>query len=80
MRRLVGDASTGYRSTDHSGEIAWLRLKAVSAGDQQQELTFLVAAELLQSHDETGCSLDDWTPCRQMVELLLGARVLENDI
>lgn len=80
MRRLSGDAVTGYRSTDHSGEIAWLRLEAVTARKRLDELTFLVAAELLQSHDETGCSLDRWDPCRELVELLLGQAILSNGV
>ena len=78
MRRLSGSAEIGFRSTDHSGEIAWLRLQAVEADDRQDELMYLVAAELLQSHDETGCSLDNWEPCRAFVELLLGHGILEN--
>lgn len=78
MRRLRGDASTAFRSTDHSGEIAWLRLQAVTAHDRKDELALLVAAELLQSHDETGCSLDQWAPCRAFVELMLGHEILEN--
>ncbi len=80
MRRLSGDAGTGFRSTDHSGEIAWLRLQALGAHGLQQELTYLVAAELLQGHDETGCSLDAWEPCRALVELLLGHEILENHV
>lgn len=78
VRRLSGGAGTGYRSTDHSGEIAWLRLQAVTAGVRRDELAYLVAAELLQSHDETGSSLDHWDPCRAFVELLLGHEILEN--
>lgn len=80
MRTLPGGAATGYRSTDHAGEIAWLRLQAVTAHDRQGELTYLVAAELLQSHDETGSSLDHWEPCRALVELLLGHEILENHV
>lgn len=78
MRRLSGDAASSYRSTDHSGEIAWLRLQAVTASSREDELPYLVAAELLQCHDETGCSLDQWEPCRAFVELLLGHAILEN--
>jgi len=80
MRRLAGDAATNYRSTDHSGEIAWLRLQAVQARDQREQLAYLVAAELLQSHDETGSSLDQWVPYRALVELLLGHEILENGV
>ena len=80
VRRLSGGAPTGFRSTDHSGEIAWLRLQAVQAHDPRDELSYLVAAELLQSHDETGCSLDNWELCRAFVELLLGHEILENHV
>ncbi len=41
---------------------------------------YLVAAELLQGHDETGCSLNQWEPCRALVELLLGHEILKNHI
>jgi hypothetical protein len=58
---------TSCRSTDHSGEIAWLRFQAVTATGRRDELAYLVAAELLQSHDETGSSLDHWEPCRAFV-------------
>ena len=80
MRELSGGPETSYRSTDHSGEIAWLRLQAVTATVRQDELAYLVAAELLQSHDETGSSLDHWEPCRAFVELLLGCEILENHV
>jgi hypothetical protein len=52
----------------------------VTASARQDELGYLVAAELLQSHDETGCSLDRWGPCRALVELLLGHEILENHV
>ena len=80
MERLAGDRSTHFRSTDHSGEIAWLRLRAIESGDRRDELIFLVAADLLESHDETGCSLDHWTAPRNLVELLLGEPILENGV
>ncbi len=36
------------------------RKQAGEATDVQDSLVFAVAAELLQAHDETGISLDDW--------------------
>lgn len=61
-----------------SEEIAWLRRRAVTAGARCDELVPLVAAEPLQSHDKTGCSLDQWVPCREFVELLWGHEIPEN--
>lgn len=78
MKRIAGGAETNYRTTDHSGEIAWLRLQGVTEPDRLRALAYLVAADLLQGHDETGLSLDEWEAPRELVELMLGHPVLDN--
>lgn len=71
-RRLAGDSSSGYRSTDHSEEIAFLITSADRCHDRSTVIARRLAAELLQAHDETGISLDDWPTARQFVEDRLG--------
>jgi hypothetical protein len=34
---------------------------------------------LLQAHDETGISLDDWMAPRLLVERLIGRPIIENE-
>ncbi|HEX6514482.1 MAG TPA: hypothetical protein VF049_02840 [Nocardioidaceae bacterium] len=78
-QRLPGGAAFHYRRSDHSEEIARLRTQAGSATGAQDALVFAVAAELLQAHDETGISLDDWMAPRPLVERLIGGPIIENE-
>ncbi|MDE9365427.1 hypothetical protein PZ938_07400 [Luteipulveratus sp. YIM 133132] len=79
--RLIGTELTGYRTTDHSEEIARLRTSA-----RFPEHTLLerrarrAAAELLVCHDGTGISLDDWDGPRDLIEYLLGHPILKNQV
>lgn len=77
-RRLPGGEAFHYRRSDHSAEIADLRTQ-VGDGTVLEALTRAVAADLLQAHDETGISLDDWLSARLLVELLIGKPILENE-
>ena len=77
-RRLTGGEAFDYRRSDHSAEIADLRTQ-VGDGTVLEALTRAVAADLLQAHDETGISLDDWLSARLLVELLIGKPILENE-
>lgn len=77
-RRLPGGEAFHYRRSDHSAEIAQLR-DQVGDGTALEALTLAVAADLLQAHDETGISLDDWLSARLLVELLIGKPILENE-
>lgn len=79
-RRLPGDAAHQFRTTDHREEIIHLRAVARTSSDKLIEVIFETAAELLQSHDETGISLDEWEAPRTMVELLLGEPILRNNV
>lgn len=76
--RLPGDASSGFRSTDHSKEIARLLSVAASETDRDDMISVRLAAELLQAHDDTGVSLADWPTALQFVESHLGHPVLPN--
>jgi len=78
-RRLPGGEAFNFRRSDHSAEIAQLRTQAVD-GTALEALTLAVAADLLEAHDETGISLDDWLSARLLVELLIGKPILENDV
>jgi len=77
-RRLPGGKAFHYRKSDHSAEIAQLR-DHVGEGTRFEALTWAVAADLLQAHDETGISLDDWLSARLLVELLIGQPILKNE-
>jgi len=77
-RRLPGGEAFNYRRSDHAAEIAQLRTQ-VEGGTLLEELTKAVAADLLQAHDETGISLDEWLSARLLVELLIGKPILENE-
>ena len=78
-QRLPGGEAFHYRRSDHSTEISQLRAQ-VGDGTVLEALTRAVAADLLQSHDETGISLDEWLSARLLVELLIGKPILENEV
>lgn len=77
-RRLPGGEAFQYRRSDHSTEIVRLR-KQAEEGTVMEALTCAVAADLLEAHDETGISLDNWLSARLLVELLIGEPILENE-
>ena len=77
--RLSGGPEVGFRTTDHSGEIAWLRALA-GEGPPLRTLSYLLASDLLEAHDETGISLDDWVVARTFVETLLEGPILPNGV
>jgi hypothetical protein len=69
----------GLQQTDHAEELAVIRAKADKASGMDKVFIQL-AADLLQSHDETGISLDDWPTARRFVEHFTGSPVLPNCI
>jgi hypothetical protein len=77
---LPGGEEFSYRTTDHSQEIAELREKKPYYGIEIHRLVYATCAELLQAHDETGISLDDWEAPRLLIETVLGKPILENGI
>lgn len=76
-RRLNQPNATGG-STDHSEEVSWLWTESTKQSDRDRQLEFMLAAELLQCHDETGISLDDWPVARQFVERRLAKDIIPN--
>lgn len=65
----------------HSDDIDRLR-KAAETGTccmaLERILMLKVVADLLEMHDATGISLDDWTPARELAEMLIGHPVRLN--
>lgn len=78
MIHLTGGGG-GYIQTltDHHVEIEQALQHAHGAPDEMQ---VLAAVELLQCHDDTGISLDNWLPVRKFVEETLGFQILENRV
>lgn len=83
------DPPVNCRTTDHADEIQHLRDVAAALskahGGTQPATALLalvngLAADLLQSHDDTGISLDNWDNARGLVEVLLNEKILENGV
>lgn len=77
-RRLDKPNATGG-NTDHGEEVARLRERAKSK-ERYDQLVYLLAADLLESHDQSGIALDNWGPARDLVELLIGDEIIESGI
>lgn len=72
-------------TTDHSKDIADLRRRAAAfRGPRNVQTTHSndleCAAALLECHDETGISLDEWDGPRQFVEQYIGHPIQENGV
>lgn len=76
-RRLSGGPEDDGRTTDHTDEIAALRLMAAGRYEHYDRLVLLTAAELLSVHDDGVIVLDDWRDPRALIELLIRAPILE---
>lgn len=65
--------------TDHSTDITALRDRAATYEEGSfVRLTVETAADLLELHDETGISLDNWVAARGLVENLIRHEITEN--
>jgi hypothetical protein len=86
--RLLGGPATHFRTTDHSTEIEHLRNDALLfsaryGATSAQAVISAAAADLLECHDATGISLDNWKGPRALVEYALSGdnlTFLENGI
>lgn len=79
--RLPGGPEYGFRTTDHSSEIRELRqLATLGFLSPLESAGLLAAADLLQAHDETGISLDDWYGPGRLVTLALGRPFLATEV
>lgn len=66
-------------ATDHSRDIKNLRLRSkYETNTITERLTLEVAADLLEIHDTTGISLDNWPSARGLVEHLTSHKIQEN--
>lgn len=72
----------GFEYTDHSEAICKLRQVAMEqmAEGSLEQLAHLTAADLLEAHDETGISLDNWAAARALVEYCMERRITENGV
>jgi hypothetical protein len=77
---LGGRGSYKQVRTDHSEEIVAARARADRANSILERTEILAACALLECHDATGISLDDWLPVREFVESTLGFVILENHV
>lgn len=69
--------------TDHFINIDALKGRAKSlraAGQNSEADAALLAAELLEIHDATGISLDNWATARRFVETRIGESIDENGV
>lgn len=58
--------------TDHSKDIASLRRDSLNPMHTEvMRLSMATAADLLEMHDATGISLDNWASARDLVEALI---------
>ncbi len=69
-------------TTNHASDIEWLRTADKPAGRDYVRIDALdrLAADLLEIHDATGISLDDWPAAREFVEALIGHPITENHV
>ena len=68
-------------TTDHSVAINRLRTAATDGTTSPfSGLVYQVAADLLEIHDQTGISLDNWRSARTLVEILMAAPLQENGV
>jgi hypothetical protein len=77
-RRLERPNKSGG-NTDHSPEIMRLRERAKSK-ERYDQIVYLLAADLLEAHDESGIALDNWKNARDLVELLIGDEIIESGV
>lgn len=79
MSRRLDKPNASGGTTDHSQEIARLRVRS-RVKEQYDRLVYQVAADLLEMHDSSGCSLDNWPAARALVELLIGDEIVESGV
>ena len=80
MARRLDEPNRYGGTTDHSEEIAELRAMAAEAEERESFVMINLAADLLEAHDQTGISLDDWPYARQFVEQILTEPILPNGV
>lgn len=66
-------------TTNHAGHIYALRERMRDA-ENPNALEDGLAADLLELHDRTGISLDNWDTARMFVERQIGASIQKNGV
>lgn len=66
--------------SDNRIEVGLLRQRAELMPDGLRKLAYLASADLLECHDDTGISLDDWTAVRNLVEFCIERSIDENGV
>ena len=79
MPRRLSSPNEYGGTTDHSDYIEAFRVMA-EASDGLDAIELRLAADLLEAHDQTGISLDDWPNARRFVEVLTGVTVIPNGV
>lgn len=85
MSKYIDPATNHSRTTDHSEEISALRFLVDSTRNHEVAIIARAAADLLEVHDATGISLDDWIGPRNLVNFALsryttGGTLLPNGV
>lgn len=72
------------RRTNHADRIRHLRFHADKLNsmlaERRTSVSYRLAADLLEMHDNTSISLDHWLSARELVETLIGERIDENGV
>lgn len=79
MGRRLDKPNASGGTTDHSELVARLRVRSRQK-ERYDQIVYELAADLLEMHDSSACSLDNWKPARDLVELLVGEEILESNI
>lgn len=86
-RRIVEPGSPGWYPADppeepwetpHGKDIHRLRVMAEKMPSKIERLAMELAADLLEAHDATGISLDNWPSARGFVENYIECPIKEN--
>lgn len=78
MARRLEEPNAYGGTTDHAEEIALLRYLAGELNSESIVVDLNLAADLLEAHDQTGISLDDWPFARRFVERYVGKSIIPN--
>lgn len=79
MSHRLPEPNRSGGTTDHGAEVMRLRQRAKNK-ERYDHLVYLLAADLLEAHDESGISLDNWPAARNLVELLIGDEITESNV
>lgn len=67
-------------TTNHQADIEVLSYGLAFVREEQMRRCLRLAIELLEAHDASGISLDNWDAAREFVEALTGQEITPNGI